>query len=188
MKESPLNFFGAIGRAASSLFGRRAKKSRGRGNTLSASQLEGARRAFGGTKRNSFGSIMSAAGARKQNNNNSLGSIMSAAGLKKQNNNTTLADTLPPQTQIPTTANNAASIQQEALASVENSTVNPSTIPQTPISPAAGLNTLAQGPSPVNPTDVIQEDASDIYSGAAFGNQAFTKKGSIIPNLIKTKK
>ncbi len=170
MKESPLNFFGAIGRAASSLFGRRAKKSRGRGNTLSASQLEGARRAFGGTKRNSFGSIMS------------------AAGLRKRNNNTTLADTLQPQTQIPTTANNAASIQQEALASVENSTVNPSTIPQTPISPAAGLNTLAQGPSPVNPTDVIQEDASDIYSGAAFGNQAFTKKGSIIPNLIKTKK
>ena len=53
MEESPLNFFGAIGRATSSLFGRRGRnKSRGKGNTLSASQLEGARRAFGSTKRN----------------------------------------------------------------------------------------------------------------------------------------
>ena len=170
MEESPLNFFGAIGRATSSLFGRRAKKSRGRGNTLSASQLEGARRAFGGTKRNS------------------LGGIMSAAGLRKQNNNTLLANPLQPQSQIPIPGNNAASIQQEALASFENPTMNPTAIPQTPVSPAAGLNTVAQGPNNINPTDVIQEDASNIYSGAAFGNQPFVQKGSIIRKLIKEKK
>ena len=88
--------------------------------------------------------------------------------------------------------NDAMSMQQEALASVENPTINPiinpTSIQQTQVAQGTGLNTLTQGPSPVNPTDVIQEDASDIYSGAAFGNQAFTKKGSIIPNLIKTKK
>ena len=83
---------------------------------------------------------------------------------------------------------NATAMQQEALASVENPTINPTSIQQTQVAQGTGLNTLTQGPSPVNPTDVIQEDASDIYSGAAFGNQAFTKKGSIIPNLIKTKK
>ena len=84
--------------------------------------------------------------------------------------------------------NDAMSMQQEALASVENPTIDPTTIQQTQVNQGTGLNTLTQGPAPVNTTDIIQEDASDIYSGAAFGNQAFTKKGSIIPNLIKTKK
>ena len=159
MEESPLNFFGAIGRATSSLFGRRGRnKSRGKGNTLSASQLEGVRRAFGGTKRNT-------------NPINPINTGMVGAG-----------------TGVAQPINDAMSMQQEALASVENPTINPTSIQQTQVAQGTGLNTLTQGPSPVNPTDVIQEDASDIYSGAAFGNQAFTKKGSIIPNLIKTKK
>ena len=183
MQESPLNFFGSIGRAASSLFGGRSRRSKGRGRA----SMQGIGSIIG-AKKESRGISLRDTLQRQTQQSNPSGIVEAAAGVTQPQSNFGLV-------------NAAMSMQQNNLGlfpdqNITSPTVDPGIAnnavsavaqqaQQAQVAQGTGLNTLTQGPSPVNPADIAQEEAANIYSGASFGNQAFTKKGSIIPHMIK---
>ena len=135
-------------------------------------------------------------------NHNPFGSI--GKQMRTSKNNTSLANqspgalsTLKSLTRSETSTDPLGLLSNQStnnqVTSISNSVANNDAfiaaqqVQQPQVAKGTGLNTLTQGPTSVNTTDIMQEDASNIYAGTAFGNQAFTKKGSIIPNLITTK-
>ena len=192
MQESPLNFFGSIGRAASSLFGGRSRRSKGRGRA----SMQGIGSIIG-AKKESRGISLRDTLQRQTQQSNPSGIVEAAAGVTQPQSNFGLVNAamsmqqsnlglLPDQSITSQAANitgsnqsitgQAANIAGSMMRKKSNQGIANSAV--SAVAQGTGLNTLTQGPSASSTTEAL--NAGDYRPMGV--SQAFLMKSPLKQN------